>query len=343
MVNPSDKIVQKLYGVLKEQLTGISGNEDLTLTSTNFENIANITTRSVGNSIIEVFPWPIGIELRRLFSGSIEQNKERVDQALKLAEKASQFLALILISQLWEEVKSNKITISPDFAGRFKSFFGTPAFGTWVSIVDSIHAIFEEHSITPFTEQFGNKQFSAKKLSGEMKTLVSMRNGEHHYTKKYYGDEVEEILTNMLCSLSFLVRFKLVTVSKIEVAKSRLKNVMYNHSLRMLTGIHDDFTNNREKYESYFETPAVMLFKDFKSPNQHLNLSPFIIDTSAIIKEQDIEGVLSGIYIYNTKTHNNYNYYFTNSDRQISSLNNLPGFDDLLNEFNDLNKTLASE
>jgi hypothetical protein len=59
-------------------------------------------TRIQGDIIIKNFPWPIGIELRRLFSASMRQpDRLRLDQIFKTIERTMQFISFVMICQLW--------------------------------------------------------------------------------------------------------------------------------------------------------------------------------------------------------------------------------------------------
>ena len=51
------------------------------------EEIEDIDFRILGEQIIKYFPWPIGVELRRLFSGFMRQpDRSRLDQIFKTIE-----------------------------------------------------------------------------------------------------------------------------------------------------------------------------------------------------------------------------------------------------------------
>jgi hypothetical protein len=59
--------------------------------------------RVLGDQVIKNFPWPIGVELRRLFSASMRQlDRMRLDQIFKTIERAMQFTGFIMLSQLWK-------------------------------------------------------------------------------------------------------------------------------------------------------------------------------------------------------------------------------------------------
>jgi hypothetical protein len=341
MQNPNDHIVLKLYPIIKDQTEGTPDNAYWQYIAATATSGTGVDTREVSNRIIQSFPWPIGVEIRRLFSGDRrERNKERLEQALKVAEKATQFLALILLAQLWEEGKAKKINITADFHRQFTGI-DKPSFGIWAGIVRSIYLIFESENIPPFANPF-TKNYSAKSFIKQVERLVEIRNSEAHFYKQSDADELEEVLTDFLCNISFLVRYKLIAVSEIEVLKTRLSKVSFKHSLRILNSPHEDFSSEDKSYESFFESHAILLFRDFQSAKEHLNLSPFIIDTSVYLRNERVEGIKPGIYVYNGMRNGNFLYYFT-SGYEYAALNTLPLFSELEKEFTDLKIALQYE
>lgn len=341
MQNPNDNIVLKLYPIIKDQTEGLPENAYWQYIAATATTAPGVDTREISNRIIQSFPWPIGVEIRRLFSGDRrEKNKERLEQALKVAEKATQFLALILLAQLWEEGRSKKIKITSDFHQQFMGI-DKPSFGIWAGIVRSIYLIFENENIHPFADPF-TKNYSSKSFMNQLTRLVESRNNEMHFYKQSDAEEVEEVLTDFLCNISFLVKYKLIAVSEIEVFKTRLSKVRFKHSLRILNSPHEDFSSEDKNFESFFESHAILLFKDYRSPKEYLNLSPFLIDTSVYLKNERVDGIKPGIYVYNGMRNGNFLYYFTNG-YEYAAMNTLPLFSELEKEFTDLKIALEYE
>jgi len=53
------------------------------------EEHEELDARRCAAEIVASYPWPIGVELRRLFSAGLEQpNRARLDQILKVVERA---------------------------------------------------------------------------------------------------------------------------------------------------------------------------------------------------------------------------------------------------------------
>ena len=67
------------------------------------EDEDEVECRLLGNQVIKNFPWPIGVELRRLFSGTMWQlDRMRLDQIFKSIERSMQFISFRMVAQLWQ-------------------------------------------------------------------------------------------------------------------------------------------------------------------------------------------------------------------------------------------------
>ena len=79
-----------------------------------------IDHRILGDLLIKNFPWPIGVELRRLFSGSLQKlDRGRLDQIFKTIERTMQFTSYMLLSQLWEEKREMGFELTKGFYSEF--------------------------------------------------------------------------------------------------------------------------------------------------------------------------------------------------------------------------------
>ena len=78
--------------------------------------------RILGDQIIKNYPWPIGVELRRLFSASMrELDRMRLDQIFKTIERTMQFISYVMLSQLWQDVSKKEIKIPDNIAAEFEN------------------------------------------------------------------------------------------------------------------------------------------------------------------------------------------------------------------------------
>ena len=85
----------------------------------------DVDYRIIADLVIKNFPWSIGVELRRLFSGSMRQpGKLRLDQIFKTIERTMQFVSFVMVCQVWFDIVMKKVTIpeqvKKEFADRFQ-------------------------------------------------------------------------------------------------------------------------------------------------------------------------------------------------------------------------------
>lgn len=105
MATINEELVRAVFSeMLKHKVT-------LSKLAVNVEDDDEVTDyRLLADLIIRNFPWPIGIELRRLFSGSMRQlDRMRLDQIFKTIERSMQFLSFVMLSQLVYEASENQI------------------------------------------------------------------------------------------------------------------------------------------------------------------------------------------------------------------------------------------
>ena len=103
--------------------------------------------RILGDQIIKNFPWPIGVELRRLFSASMrELDRMRLDQIFKTIERTMQFVSFVILSQLWQDVMRKKITIPDNIAREFESRITALTMGNFTWIIRAICTLYMENN-----------------------------------------------------------------------------------------------------------------------------------------------------------------------------------------------------
>jgi hypothetical protein len=93
--------------------------------------------RILADLIIKNFPWPIGVELRRLFSGSMRQlDRMRLDQIFKTIERSMQFLSFVMLSQLVKEKSDGRISVPESFSREFSNRFLILSMGNFAWLIE---------------------------------------------------------------------------------------------------------------------------------------------------------------------------------------------------------------
>ncbi|NND35027.1 MAG: hypothetical protein HKN76_20745 [Saprospiraceae bacterium] len=335
MQSPNDHIIESVFQAMLEHL-GPESPESRFYHSMKDANIP-LDNRMLANFIIQDFPWPVGVELRRLFSGDLkDRDKNRIDQILRAGEKLAQFFAFCSLVQLWDESKVKEIPLSKDFQHQIENF-DRPTFGVYTGLLRAAVNLFEKQAIVPFID-LGSNQKSGK-LINDFNQMVTMRNEDRHHGSEMDCQEGEELLKELLIQLSCITKYKLASIREIKVLGPKLRKVQFQHSIRMLNSQHEDFTSIERGYDEFSNSHAVLLMKDFTNPKEYLNLSPLVVDTSTLLDKGKVPGIKNGIYMFQQLRNDKYVYALTNASEQ-AAFNELPNFEFLQEQFDDLRITL---
>ncbi|MFK7808146.1 MAG: hypothetical protein AB8F74_10140 [Saprospiraceae bacterium] len=287
-----------------------------------------IDKRMLANFIIQDFPWPIGVELRRLFSGDrIKRNEQRVEQIFIIAERTAQIVSFCFMAQYWNEQRKKAFDFSIDFQAQVNGF-RRPSFGVYIGAFRAIYNQLKERGISPFLEIDDRKGERILKLYND---FVEKRNDVQHQKGKTSCEELENMLVELLKELAFLVKYKLVTIKEIKVVNPLFKPVSFKHTISLLNSQHEDFNAVEQNFDFYFDSHSVLMLHGSNFQGSHLNLSPFIIDTGSVLENQQVANIKNGIYILNEIRSNKSIYTFTNAREQVS-FKGITGFEEIENQ-----------
>ena len=298
--------------------------------------------RILADLIIKNFPWPVGVELRRLFSGSMRQlDRMRLDQIFKTIERSMQFLAFIMLSQAARMKEQGKLEFPDAFSNEFRNRFFVLSLGSFSWMIRSTGKIFMEQKIEWFmpemAECFDSKFYEA------LDFWVPERNEIGHYQINLTQEDIEkrcveyeEKLTFILKRIAFLARYKLVSVKEIKVIKSKVQNATFHHVFDMLNSSDSDFKANEFDESTFTESHSVLMMKSIKSLDEYLNLSPLIIDTSTeVLDAKEKFEIKKDIFMYSKYREGHLMYLGTEVTEKID-LRSLRNYETLLMEFRQL-------
>lgn len=298
--------------------------------------------RILADLIIKNFPWPIGIELRRLFSGSMRQlDRMRLDQIFKTIERSMQFLSFVMLSQMVKEKTGGNLKIPENFSKDFTNRFSVLSMGNFSWLIRSIGNIFEEQKVEWFmpemSESFNNKFYNA------LDFWIPERNEIGHYQINLTQEDIEkrcveyeEKLTFILQRMAFLSKYKLVSVKEIKVIKSKVMDATFHHVIDLLNSSDSDFKAKEFNEPAFTESHSVLIMKTMKSLEEYLNLSPLIIDTSTeVLDTKEKFEIKKDIFMY-SKFRNDQLMYLGTEVTEKCDLRSLKNYDVLLMEFRHL-------
>ena len=303
--------------------------------------------RILGDLIIKNYPWPIGVELRRLFSGSMRQlDRLRLDQIFKTIERTMQFVSFVMISQVWRDKAAGKIEIPDSFKGDFANRFGVLSLGNFTWIIRALGKMYQDQNVEWFMSEMGDN--FDKKFYAALDFWVPERNEIGHYQINLTQEDIEkrlveyeEKLTYILEKISFLAKYKLVSIKQINVMKPKNQEARFHHIMDMLNSTDSDFKAKELEELNYADSNSVILMKTVKAIGEYINLSPLIIDTSGeIIDSKDKFKVKKDIFLY-TKTRGDQLFYIGTEVTEKVDLRPLTNYDTLVSEYKELVAAIA--
>jgi hypothetical protein len=306
-----------------------------------------IDYRIIADLVIKNFPWPIGVELRRLFSGSMRQpGRSRLDQIFKTIERTIQFVSFVMVCQVWFDISQKKATLTDNLRNEFASRFTTLTMGNFCWLVRTFATAYEEQKLAWFLPEM-NDHFD-KRFFAALDFWVPERNEIGHYQINLDESEIEkrcveyeEKLTFILLQLAFLTKYRLVSVRDIKVIKPRIHEAKFHHIVDLLNSSDSDFKGEEIDEAKYSDSHSVLLMKSVRSFDDYLNLSPLVIDTnSETIDTKEKFDIRKDIFMY-TKYKPGHLMYLGTEVTEKVDLRALSNYDILLEEFRKLMLDIA--
>jgi hypothetical protein len=235
MSSVNEVLIRKVFEEMLKHKTSLS---KLVVSEDEDEELPDY--RILADLIIKNFPWPVGVELRRLFSGSMRAlDRLRLDQLFKTIERSMQFLCFVMLSQLTKAKQEGKLIIPDNFSSEFRNRFFVLSLGTFTWMIRAMGNLFQDQKIEWFMPEisvcFDNKFYSA------LDFWVPERNEIGHYQINLTNEEIEkrcveyeEKLTLILQKIAFLSKYKLVSVREIKVINHKTQKAKFNHLFDLL-------------------------------------------------------------------------------------------------------------
>ena len=306
-----------------------------------------IDYRIIGDLVIKNFPWPVGVELRRLFSGSMRQpGRLRLDQIFKTIERTMQFVSFVMICQVWFDISGKKITLPEQIKSEFASRFPVLTMGTFCWLIRALATTYAEQKTEWFLPEM-NEQFD-KKFFAALDFWVPERNEIGHYQINLDEGEIEkrcveyeDKLSFILERIAFFAKYRLVSVRDIKVIKPRIHEAKFHHIVELLNSSDSGFKGQEIDEAKFSDSQSVLLMKSIKSFDDYLNLSPLIIDTnSELIDTKEKFDLRKDIFMY-TKYRSGHLMYLGTEVTEKCDLRALSNYNILLEEYRELMKEIG--
>jgi hypothetical protein len=316
------------------------------------ENDEDFDIRELSNNLTKSFPWPIGIELRRLLSGNMERlDRGRLDQLLKTIERTMQYLSFVMLIQLLEESINKKLIIDEGFKKEFPRRFSTLSMGNFAWMVRSIDKLFRANHIVPFMEE--QQDILNQKFFEKLDFWVPERNEIGHYLINLSEEEIEvrcneylDKLEDILSQLAFLINYPLITITEIQLIKHKREHEHFFHNMLLLNSSSSSFLGKIQESDKFTDTHSVILVKSLKNAaEQFLNLSPLIIDThfEKMESREKLTQLKKDVYLYSKwdKNAQRIHYIGTETVEKVD-MRLVSFYENLVKEFEEILETFSS-
>jgi len=299
----------------------------------------DVDLRIIADLVIKNFPWPVGVELRRLFSGSMRNpGRLRLDQIFKTIERTIQFVSFIMVCQVWNDITKNKFTLPDPVKKEFADRFAVLTMGNFCWLIRTLATAYSEQKLVWFLPEM-NEKFD-KKFFAALDFWVPERNDIGHYQINLGEAEIEkrcveyeERLTMILQHISFFTRYRLVSVRDIKVIKPKIHEAKFHHILDLLNSSDSDFKGEEIDETKFSDSQSVLLMKSIRSFDDFLNLSPLIIDTSSeVIDAKEKFDLRKDVFMY-TKYKSGHLMYLGTEMTEKCDLRSLSNYKILLEEY----------
>ncbi len=330
-----------IEGVFKEMLKYKPSLEKMLFLDDDEDDDA-MDPRVLGDIIIKNLPWPIGVELRRLFSASMRDlDRMRLDQIFKTIERCMQFISFVLLCQLWKEMQNNKLELSEPFRNEFENRILVLSLGNYAWFIRSIGKLFKQNDITCFMSEMSDAM--TKEFFTALDFWVPERNDIGHFQFNLTQEDIErrcveyeEKLAYILKKIAFLAKYRLVSVREIKVIQPKNRTARFNHQINILNSSNSDFKAKDILEITYTDSNSILLMKSIKSIEEYLNLSPLIIDTySEVIDNKEKFDIKKDVFLF-TKVRADHLMYIGTEVTAKCDLRSLSNYDILLDQFKDM-------
>jgi hypothetical protein len=254
--------------------------------------------RTVRQQIVDSFPAPIGEQLRKLFASNTV-DVQRLRQLVLTYETVAELFCFAVLSQLWNAKHDNPaLALGPEQLASIDRFVSLVPDDQrtfdYVALIEVVAGVFREHTIAPFIDEFagfedaqGRENFDrACRFMEEMRAELA---GGPIAAEEIisFCVQAEEHLGTVLSYLAFLVRYRLATIKKIDIIKSRHKPPEYRHNQVVLDRVTAGIMDSEEVHLAFTDSESVVLLKNVDDVANYLSLSPFVIDENAFTGDQN--------------------------------------------------------
>lgn len=245
------------------------------------------------------FVGVLGVQLSKLMAIGKEdfseaKQRKYIEQCVNLAKRTLDLLNFAFLSKLWDSQVKAKENIKDEHKAVLKHFFEDSFeqnIEGQLKLLQTLHLTFKEHSSEYPIEEFKTTADQHLQTGSPFwATCLKLQEINEKLDKASFDllvcFDAETELTHFLTVLSFLARYKMVSIKNIGYNQVRNNQPAYLHYYAAL-GIDSKANVDAEKVNFTNEpvqTDAVLFYKG--KYHDSINLFPFVIDYNALCFEQ---------------------------------------------------------
>jgi len=248
--------------------------------------------------IMTRFPYPVARVFRKLRTDEyLDPGPQRRDQILATAEAVTRFVAFVVLCECRDLLERDGSSQVKTFLPFIEKTFEKPSWGVWHGTVREGLKLIAQAGAEPILKELhgywfakGNRQSEA---ADALEKLSACRNGLEHgsipkdtATAKRLCEENYPLLCAALLPLAFLLNYRFVSCSAIEVTKRRRFDPRFHHRIADAVGTTEDFMSQRDERSVPLDAPALLLLEP--RGRRCLNLDPLLVHESKAGRAPDI-------------------------------------------------------
>lgn len=254
--------------------------------------------RDYPDMIMNAYPLAIGVQLQKLFAHPATADLARLRQLVVTYEVIARLFCFVMISQLWNaRLRNRDLVIADDQWAVLNGFLSLTAdsqpvfdyFRLATAVVDILAA----NGVAQFVPEFAGMtaELTDAPTQAARRFMDEMRAELHQGTVpgaevESFCDQAEGHLATLLADFAFVVKYPFSTVRKIEFRKARNKDPRFVMETARLDKPNAGFKTRPLEALSSTESESVILQISRDNAIDYLNLTPFVIDESALNSAQ---------------------------------------------------------
>lgn len=301
--------------------------------------------RLLAYQLIKSFPWPIGVELRRMFSASLEKTGlNRLEQAHHTFQRCLLILVFIFASEIVQLLERQPKALSAEERKKLAALLRKLEPAELLELMNFFHERKELLTVDLTVPEIAENCDAVL-----LREIAAWKDSTAQDTTELSEAEINEAclamdqaLITILKRCAFLARYKLVNVGQVLLKKPRFAEANFEHHYHFLNSADSDFKVHLELLEAYADTDSVLLMSSIKETQRFLNLSPWLVDTYSGKSAEKLVEIKRDVYLLRKAEGNSFQFEGSETNG-LQQLDQWPAFSNWLKVYQNTFRILEEE